>query len=42
MVRVLVLLTLMPEAGIRDAVIALAGDLVRWPRTFTGWADMPW
>ena len=34
MIRVLVLLTLVPDAGIRDAVIALAGDLalVPWAR----------
>jgi hypothetical protein len=34
MIRVLVLMTLVPEAGIRDAVIALAGDLalVPWSR----------
>jgi hypothetical protein len=34
MIRVIVLMTLMPEAGIRDAVIALAGDLamVPWSR----------
>jgi len=34
MIRVLVLMTLMPEAGIRDVIIALAGDLagVPWAR----------
>jgi hypothetical protein len=34
MIRVLVLMTLVPDAGIRDAVIALAGDLalVPWAR----------
>jgi hypothetical protein len=34
MIRVIVLTTLMPDAGIRDAVIALAGDLaaVPWSR----------
>ena len=34
MIRVIVLMTLMPDAGIRDAVIALAGDLalVPWAR----------
>ena len=41
MVRVLVLLTLMPEAGIRDAVIALAGDLalVPWARPWRPASD---
>jgi Insertion element 4 transposase N-terminal/Transposase DDE domain len=34
MIRVLVLMTLVPDAGVRDAVIALAGDLagVPWAR----------
>jgi hypothetical protein len=34
MIRAIVLMTLMPDAGIRDAVIALAGDLalVPWAR----------
>ena len=34
MIRVLVLMTLMPEAGDRDVIIALAGDLgvVPWAR----------
>src|SRR5439155_23731214 len=34
MIRVLVLMTLMPEAGIRDVIAALAGDLaaVPWSR----------
>jgi hypothetical protein len=36
MIRVLVLMTLMPDAGIRDVVIALAGDLtlVPWARAW--------
>src|SRR5205085_9364843 len=36
MIRVIVLMTLMPDAGIRDAVIALAGDLalVPWARSW--------
>jgi len=36
MIRVLVLMTLLPDAGIRDVIIALAGDLARVP-----WAR-PW
>ena len=34
MIRVIVLMTLVPDAGIRDAVTALAGDLalVPWAR----------
>jgi hypothetical protein len=31
MIRVIVLMTLMPDAGIRDAAVALAGDLVMVP-----------
>ena len=31
MIRVLVLMTLVPGAGVRDAVIALAGDLALVP-----------
>ena len=36
MIRVIVLMTLMPDAGIREAVIALAGDLalVPWARAW--------
>ena len=36
MIRVLVLMTLVPDAGVRDAVIALAGDLavVPWARAW--------
>jgi hypothetical protein len=36
MIRVIVLMTLVPDAGIRDAVIALAGDLalVPWARAW--------
>ncbi len=36
MIRVIVLMTLMPDAGLRDAVLALAGDLAMVP-----WAR-PW
>jgi hypothetical protein len=36
MIRVLVLMTLVPDAGVRDAVIALAGDLALVP-----WAAGP-
>ena len=37
MIRAIVLMTLVPDAGIRDAVIALAGDLalVPWSRPWT-------
>jgi hypothetical protein len=40
MIRVLVLMTLVPGAGVRDAVIALAGDLalVPWARA---WVPAP-
>ena len=34
MIRVIVLMTLMPDAGVRDVIVALAGDLalVPWAR----------
>jgi hypothetical protein len=40
MIRVIVLMTLVPDAGIRDAVIMLAGDLagVPWPKP---WVPAP-
>ncbi len=44
MIRAVVLMTLVPDAGIRDAVTALAGDLagVPWARVAGDLALVPW